>query len=207
MHDRTGLTEVVERDFQLSAFPTLADLWPLYQQWRGLTAPEAIKLVEQPYYTDGTGKEPLDYQRVAINRAIEAIAKGQQRVLLVMATGTGKTYTAFQIIGRLWKGKAKKRILFLADRNILVDQTMQQDFAPFCEVMRKIKNREVEKKLRDLSLLSTRQSPEKKSGSKYTASSRPISLNSLLSTSAIAVVRPTTLPGAKFSTTSAAPRT
>ncbi|MFP3615311.1 DEAD/DEAH box helicase family protein, partial [Paraburkholderia sp. SIMBA_050] len=80
-----------------------------------------------------------------MNRAIEAIAKGQQRVLLVMATGTGKTYTAFQIIWRLWKAKAKKRILFLADRNILVDQTMQQDFAPFGEVMHKVTNREVKK--------------------------------------------------------------
>jgi type I restriction enzyme R subunit len=82
---------------------------------------------------------------VAINRAVEAIAKGQQRVLLVMATGTGKTYTAFQIIWRMWKAKAKKRILFLADRNILVDQTMQQDFAPFGEVMHKVTNREIKK--------------------------------------------------------------
>src|ERR1700677_2460839 len=81
LHDRTGLTEVVERDFQLSAFPALSDLWPVYQQWRGLTAPEVIKLVEQPFYTDGSGKEPRYYQRVAINRAIEAIAKGQLRVL------------------------------------------------------------------------------------------------------------------------------
>jgi len=82
---------------------------------------------------------------VAINRAVEAIAKDQQRVLLVMATGTGKTYTAFQIIWRMWKAKAKKRILFLADRNILVDQTMQQDFAPFGEVMHKVTNREIKK--------------------------------------------------------------
>jgi type I restriction enzyme R subunit len=145
IHDRTGITQPVERELQLSEFPSLDNLWPLYQQWKGLAAPEAIKLIEQPFYTDGSGREARYYQRVAINRAIEAIAKGQQRVLLVMATGTGKTYTAFQIIWRLWKAKTKKRILFLADRNILVDQTMQQDFAPFGEVMHKVTNREIKK--------------------------------------------------------------
>lgn len=145
LHDRTGLTQPSERELSLSEFPSLDDLWPLYQQWKGLVEPAAVKLIEQPFYTDGSGKEPRYYQRVAINRAIEAIAKGQQRVLLVMATGTGKTYTAFQIIWRMWKAKAKKRILFLADRNILVDQTMQQDFAPFGEVMHKVSNREIKK--------------------------------------------------------------
>jgi len=145
IHDRTGLTQPVEREVQLRDFPSLDYLWPIYQQWKGLKAPEAIKLIEQPFYTDGSGREPRYYQRVAINRAVESIAKGQQRVLLVMATGTGKTYTAFQIIWRMWKAKAKKRILFLADRNILVDQTMQQDFAPFGEVMHKINNREIKK--------------------------------------------------------------
>lgn len=145
LHDRTGLTQPIERELPLTEFPSLDDLWPLYQQWKGLAEPAAVKLVEQPFHTDGSGKEPRYYQRVAINRAIEVIAKGQKRVLLVMATGTGKTYTAFQIIWRLWKAKAKKRILFLADRNILVDQTMQQDFAPFGEVMHKVTNREVKK--------------------------------------------------------------
>ncbi|MBR8158563.1 DEAD/DEAH box helicase family protein [Burkholderia cenocepacia] len=145
LHDRTGLTQPVERELSLTEFPSLDDLWPLFRQWKGLAEAAAVKLIEQPYYTDGSGKEPRYYQRVAINRAIEAIAKGQQRVLLVMATGTGKTYTAFQIIWRLWKARAKKRILFLADRNILVDQTIQQDFAPFGEVMHKITNREVKK--------------------------------------------------------------
>ncbi len=145
LHDRTGITKPVERTLQLSEFPSLADLWPLYQQWKGPVSPEAVRLIEQPFYTDGSGRAPRYYQRVAINRAIEAIAKGQQRVLLVMATGTGKTYTAFQIIWRMWKAKAKKRILFLADRNILVDQTMQQDFAPFGEVMHKVTNREIKK--------------------------------------------------------------
>ena len=145
LHDRTGLTEPVEREIALSEFPRREELWSLYERWKGLSEPGAVRLISQPYYTDGTGKEPRYYQRVAINRAIEAIAKGQQRVLLVMATGTGKTYTAFQIIWRLWKAKAKKRILFLADRNILVDQTMQQDFAPFGEVMHKVTNREGKK--------------------------------------------------------------
>ncbi len=145
LHDRTGLTQPVERELQLHQFPSFDDLWPLYQQWKGLSEPSAVKLIEQPYYTDGSGKEPRYYQRVAINRTIEAIAHGQQRVLMVMATGTGKTYTAFQIIWRLWKAKAKKRILFLADRNILVDQTMQQDFAPFGDAMHKVTNREVKR--------------------------------------------------------------
>jgi len=145
IHDRTGLSNLTEREVSLNAFPTHGELWQLYVRWKGLARPEEIELVRQPYFTDGSGKEPRYYQRVAINRAIEAIAKGQQRVLLVMATGTGKTYTAFQIIWRLWKARAKKRILFLADRNILVDQTMQQDFAPFGEVMHKITNREVKK--------------------------------------------------------------
>jgi len=145
LHDRTGLTQPVEREFALAEFPTYDQLWQLYQQWRSLSQPEQIDLISQPYFNDGSGREPHYYQRVATNRAIEAIAKGEQRLLLVMATGTGKTYTAFQIIWRLWKAKRKKRILFLADRNILVDQTIQQDFAPFGEHMHKITNREVKK--------------------------------------------------------------
>ncbi|MDD5578782.1 MAG: DEAD/DEAH box helicase family protein [Methylobacter sp.] len=145
LHDRTGLSQPIERELQLNEFPLLSDLWPLYQQWKGVTEAKAVKLIEQPIHSDGSGREPRYYQQVAINRAIEVIAKGLQRVLLVMATGTGKTYTAFQIIWRLWKAKAKRRILFLADRNILVDQTMQQDFAPFGEVMHKVINREVKK--------------------------------------------------------------
>jgi len=145
IHDRTGLTQPVERELSLEEFPRPEELWKLFQQWKGLDTPDILKLVEQPYHSDGSGKEPRYYQKVAINRAIEMIAKGQDRILLVMATGTGKTYTAFQIIWRLWKAKKKKRILFLADRNILVDQTMQQDFAPFGEVMHRITNREVKK--------------------------------------------------------------
>lgn len=145
LHDRTGLSRPTERELSLDQFPQLDELSRLYQQWKGLSGDGMLRLVEQPYFTDGSGREPRYYQRVAINRAVEAVAKGRQRILLVMATGTGKTYTAFQIIWRLWKAKNKKRILFLADRNILVDQTMQQDFAPFGEVMHKITNREVKK--------------------------------------------------------------
>lgn len=145
LHDRTGISTPVEREIALDNFPRIEELWEIYQQWKGLNEPVKIKLFGQPYFTDGSSKEPRYYQRVAINRAIEAIANGQQRILFVMATGTGKTYTAFQIIWRLWKAKARKRILFLADRNILIDQTMQQDFAPFSEVMHKIINREVKK--------------------------------------------------------------
>ena len=92
----------------------------------------------QDYFSDGSGKGPRYYQATAVNAATEAIAKGQQRLLLVMATGTGKTYTAFQIIWRLWKAGRKKRILFLADRNILVDQTMINDFQPFGAAMTKL---------------------------------------------------------------------
>lgn len=88
---------------------------------------------------------PRYYQMNAINRTVEAVARGQDRVLLVMATGTGKTYTAFQIIWRLWKSKQKKRILFLADRNILVDQTKNNDFKPFGQAMTKIAKRQIEK--------------------------------------------------------------
>ena len=95
-------------------------------------------MVLQPYYDDGSGKEPRYYQRNAINAAIEAISKGRNRLLLVMATGTGKTYTAFQIIWRLWKGGQKRRILFLADRNVLIDQTMVNDFRPFGAAMAKL---------------------------------------------------------------------
>jgi type I restriction enzyme R subunit len=108
-----------------------------YDEWKGLTpAQEAI--IDTPYHDDGSGKEPRYYQRIAIDRTIEAIARGQNRILLVMATGTGKTYTAFQIIWRLWKSGAKKRILFLADRNVLIDQTMVNDFRPFGAPMAKL---------------------------------------------------------------------
>ena len=136
-HDRTGASTPHEADLPLDAFPSPADLWGRYRTWKGLT-PEAEEIVLQDYFEDGGGKTPRYYQANAINAAIEAIAKGQDRILLVMATGTGKTYTAFQIIWRLWKARRKKRILFLADRNVLVDQTMANDFRPFGGTMTKL---------------------------------------------------------------------
>jgi type I restriction enzyme R subunit len=144
-HDRTGLAEKTEQELSLQAFPSPAELWQRYCQWKGLQTPEARHTVEMPYYDDGTGRAPRYYQANAINNTIEAVAKGQQRILLVMATGTGKTYTAFQIIWRLWKSGTKKRILFLADRNILVDQTKNNDFKPFAAAMTKISKRQIDK--------------------------------------------------------------
>jgi len=143
-HDRTGLPGPVEQELTLEQFPSPADLWQRYKQWKGIE-PSFENVVEQPYHTDGSGKKPRYYQRVAINRTVEAIAKGHNRLLLVMATGTGKTYTAFQIIWRLWKSRTKKRILFLADRNILIDQTKTNDFKPFGQAMTKIAKRQANK--------------------------------------------------------------
>jgi len=136
-HDRTGQSVPVETNLGLDAFPSPAGLWARYRAWKGLDA-EAEKIVLQDYFDDGSGKTPRYYQVNAVNAAIEAIAKGRDRVLLVMATGTGKTYTAFQIIWRLWKAGRKKRILFLADRNVLIDQTMVNDFRPFGAAMAKL---------------------------------------------------------------------
>jgi len=136
-HDRTGASHAKETNLTLDNFPSPEDLWSRYRTWKGLS-PDAEAVVLQNYYDYGSGKEPRYYQVNAINAAIEAIAKGQDRILLVMATGTGKTYTAFQIIWRLWKAGRKKRILFLADRNVLVDQTMVNDFRPFGSAMAKL---------------------------------------------------------------------
>ncbi len=136
-HDRTGGGAEKETTLALDAFPSPNDLWARYRTWKGLT-PEAEAIVLQDYYEDGSDKAPRYYQINAVNTAIEAIAKGRDRILLVMATGTGKTYTAFQIIWRLWKAGRKKRILFLADRNVLVDQTMVNDFRPFGAAMAKL---------------------------------------------------------------------
>jgi type I restriction enzyme R subunit len=136
-HDRTGQSAAIETNLGLDAFPSPADLWARYRAWKGLDA-EAEETVLQDYHDDGSGKAPRYYQVNAVNAAIEAIAKGRDRVLLVMATGTGKTYTAFQIIWRLWKAGRKKRILFLADRNVLIDQTMVNDFRPFGAAMAKL---------------------------------------------------------------------
>ncbi len=136
-HDRTGTGAAVETTLSLDAFPPPHELWRRYAAWKGLTV-KAEQIVLEDYFDDGSGKQPRYYQVNAVNAAMEAIAKGQNRVLLVMATGTGKTYTAFQIIWRLWKGGHKKRILFLADRNILVDQTMVNDFRTFGPAMAKL---------------------------------------------------------------------
>jgi type I restriction enzyme R subunit len=136
-HDRTGLSLQKESDLTLDQFPSPAALWEKYRAWKGLT-PDEEEIVLQDYFDDASGKAPRYYQANAVNAAVEAIAKGQNRVLLVMATGTGKTYTAFQIIWRLWKAGRKKRILFLADRNVLVDQTMVNDFRPFGAAMAKL---------------------------------------------------------------------
>ena len=143
-HDRTGSADRVEQELPLEVFPSPDDLWQRYCAWKGL-ANTHQPIVTQDYYADASGKVPRYYQLVAINRTVEAIAKGQSRILLVMATGTGKTFTAFQIIWRLWKAGVKKRILFLADRNILVDQTRVNDFKPFGSAMTKITKRQVDK--------------------------------------------------------------
>ena len=142
-HDRTGMSNPVTREIAMEDFPGPEELWQRYCAWKRISTQQQVVLT-QPYYADG-GKSPRYFQRVAINRTVEAIAKGQDRILLVMATGTGKTYTAFQIIWRLWKSGAKKRILFLCDRNILADQTKTNDFKPFGAAMTKITNRQVDK--------------------------------------------------------------
>ncbi len=141
-HDKTSTT-TIEKEISLADFPTPAELWNKYCQWKGYTQAQ-LPIITQDYHDDGSGKSPRYYQLQAINKTIEAIARGQDRILLVMATGTGKTYTAFQIIWRLWKAREKKRILFLADRNILVDQTRVNDFQPFGTAMTKIEGRTVD---------------------------------------------------------------
>ncbi|MGP4717572.1 EcoAI/FtnUII family type I restriction enzme subunit R [Psychrobacter sp. T6-6] len=141
-HDKTSTT-VLETEISLEDFPTPAELWDKYCQWKGYTQAQ-LPIITQDYHDDGSGKSPRYYQLQAINKTIEAISRGQDRILLVMATGTGKTYTAFQIIWRLWKAREKKRILFLADRNILVDQTRVNDFQPFGTAMTKIEGRTVD---------------------------------------------------------------
>jgi type I restriction enzyme R subunit len=141
-HDRTKSEGTLERTLGLNEFPSPQELWERYKAWKQLK-PEEEQIIAQPYYIGE--KPPRYYQQVAINRAVEAIARGQNRILLVMATGTGKTCTAFQIMWRLWKAKKKKRILFLADRNILIDQAKTNDFKPFGAVMTKIADRQVDK--------------------------------------------------------------
>lgn len=143
-HDRTPGANPVEREIPLDQFPSPEELWQRYSASKGYTAQQQA-IATSDYYDDGSGRKPRYYQINAINRTVDAIARGKNRILLVMATGTGKTYTAFQIIWRLWKSGAKKRILFLVDRNILADQTKTNDFKPFGQAMTKITHRTVDK--------------------------------------------------------------
>lgn len=126
-----------ERQFSLKDFPTEAELIERFKRESGLS-PAQETAISQPYYSSQNTYPPRYYQRIAINRTVDAIARGQQRLLLVMATGTGKTYTAFQIVYRLLQSGMKRKVLYLADRNILVDQSIQQDFAPLEKVIHKI---------------------------------------------------------------------
>lgn len=136
-HDRTGLSEVTEVELAPEAFPSPEDLYQRYLAWKGENV--AVRsVVETPLYSDDPNKSPRYFQRIAIDRAVEAVARGVKRALLVMATGTGKTYTAGQIIWRLWKSGTAKRILFLADRNILVDQAKINDLKHFGDALTKI---------------------------------------------------------------------
>lgn len=143
-HNKLQKSGQVEKEISLDDFPSPEELWQIWAIHKGINT-EQTAIITQDYYSDSSNKTPRYYQLLAINKTIEAIAKGQNRILLVMATGTGKTFTAFQIIWRLWKSKTKKRILFLADRNILVDQTMTNDFKPFGSAMTKIQKRQVNK--------------------------------------------------------------
>jgi type I restriction enzyme R subunit len=143
IHDRTGLGTQVEVEVPLDGLPTPEALWARYREWKGLDDPGS-KLALFPEYHDPEGKELRYFQRVAVQRAIEAIARGQRRLLLVMATGTGKTLTAFHLIWRLWKSGQAKRILFLVDRDAILGQTFRNDFAPFGKAMTRITNRQAD---------------------------------------------------------------
>lgn len=135
--------EDIETEFPLEQFPAPASLWQRYKRYRGIAEKDQA-LVTQPYHIDSSDKAPRYYQVEAINRVVEGVAAGKKRLLLVMATGTGKTYTTFQIIWRLWKAGVAKRILFLVDRNVLADQTLVNDFKPFGATMAKVKNRKLD---------------------------------------------------------------
>lgn len=136
-HDNTRTEGKIERELSMQQFPSPEELFKRYKIWKGFDEEEE-SIVTQDYYYSPTSRTPRYYQEIAINRTIEAVAKGKDRLLLVMATGTGKTFTSFQIMWRLWKSRKKKRILFVADRNILVDDPMRRDFSPFGDKMTKI---------------------------------------------------------------------
>ncbi len=145
-HDKTISEGDIEKELSLDEFPTPDFLWKAYLKDKKIETEEAASIVQQSYPMDMEDKSPRYYQQIAINRTVEAIAKGQNRILLVMATGTGKTYVAYNIIWRLWKTGIKKRILFLADRNALLSQTKNGDFASFGnDIMHIIKHRKIDK--------------------------------------------------------------
>jgi len=144
-HDRTATDDNIETELGIDEFPTPEQLWEKYKIYKGIKTVKEEAIISQDYFFDGSGRNPRYYQQIAINRTVEAIAKGQNRILLVMATGTGKTYTAFQIIHRLWKAKAKKRILFLADRNALIGQAKRGDFKHFKGIMTVVEKRQIDK--------------------------------------------------------------
>lgn len=143
-HDKMGNAAQIESTLSLDEFPSPEELWSRYKVWKNLDQ-ASEKLVTSPSYQYATEEPPRYYQQLAVNRSLEAITRGQKRILLAMATGTGKTRTAFNIIWRLWKTGEVKRVLFLADRNILVDQTMVNDFKPFGAVMKKLNRNLVDK--------------------------------------------------------------
>jgi type I restriction enzyme R subunit len=143
-HDKTVTGGNIETEISNDEFPSPEQLWEKYKKYKGIEDKEVESVVSTDYFLDGSGRSPRYYQQIAINRTIEAVAKKQDRILLVMATGTGKTYTAFQIIYRLWKSEAKKRILFLADRTSLIDQTARGDFRHFKDAMTIIKHKQID---------------------------------------------------------------
>ncbi|MDY0143353.1 MAG: DEAD/DEAH box helicase family protein [Bacteroidales bacterium] len=143
-HDKTVTSGNIETELSNDEFPSPQDLWDKYKKYKGIDDKEVETVISTDYFLDGSGRSPRYYQQIAINRTIEAVAKKQDRILLVMATGTGKTYTAFQIIYRLWKSGAKKRILFLADRTSLIDQTARGDFRHFKDAMTIIKHKQID---------------------------------------------------------------
>lgn len=143
-HDKTATDGEIEKELTLDEFPSPEILWQKYKKYKGIETAEVEEIVKQDYFQDGSGRSPRYYQQIAVNRTIEAVAKGQDRIILVMATGTGKTYTAFQIIYRLWKSGAKKRILFLADRTALIDQTARGDFRHFKDALTIIKKKQID---------------------------------------------------------------
>ncbi len=145
IHDRSGFSPSVEKEISLDNFPSPDEIWQMYKKYKNIETSEQEEIASFDYFFDGSGRTPRYYQQIAVNRTVEAIAHGDNRILLVMATGTGKTYTAFQTIYRLWKNGRKKRILFLADRNVLIDQTKRNDFKHFKDRMTVIKKKKIDK--------------------------------------------------------------